>query len=66
MITKDYLLEHCWAMFDYWMSSDYEGAMDDRFAMMINGMFSIILEIGRPEEKFDSFGKQFNPRKENE
>jgi len=61
MTNKDDLLKHCWAMFDYWMSSDYQGTSDERFAMMMNGMWSIIKEIGRPEAKFDSFGKQFSP-----
>jgi len=59
MTNKDDLLKHCWAMFDYWMSSDYQGTSDERFAMMMNGMWSIIKEIGRPEAKFDSFGKQY-------
>ena len=66
MTTKNDLLEHCWAMFDYWMSSDYKGSNDEIFARMLNGMFSIIKEIGRPKEKFDSFGKQFYPKEEND
>lgn len=48
MTTKDDLLAHCWMMFDYWMSRDYEGIGDEQFSRMQNGMWGIIQEIGRP------------------
>ena len=49
--NKDDLLEQCWRMFDYWMSPQYEGAMDEIFSRLTNGMYNIIQEIGRPEPK---------------
>jgi len=61
MTNKDDLLVHCWEMFDYWMSPEYQGAMDEHFSRMTNGLWEIIQELGRPEPKFDSFGKQFSP-----
>ena len=65
MTTKDDLLEHCWVMFDYFFSREYQGAMDERFSKLTNGMFIIVSEIGRPKPKFDSFGKQFYSKEKN-
>ena len=53
MTNKDDLLRHCWLIFDYWISKEYEGMADEQFAKMINGMFNIIQEIGKPESKPD-------------
>ena len=50
-ILKDELAAQCWMIYNYFMSSVYRGVMDEHYARLINGMFDILKELGRPGEK---------------
>ena len=49
MSKQDDLLVQCWAIFDHFMSRDYQGATDETHGRLINGMYNTIQEIGRPD-----------------
>jgi hypothetical protein len=49
MNKQNELLAQCWFIFDHFISSDYQGAMDEEYARKINYMFTLIQEIGRPD-----------------